>query len=122
MYRVVSKVEINRLDQYTFIVNHNEKGTAIRKEYEAFLGNESKFCSSSCPDFCRYRMLCKQFFTNFNSNLAKFDDLSPLFLNRPYMILNHSMFRNNNEMDSPSWKDESPSNKMIEEVDKTDNN
>ena len=122
MYRVVPKAEINRLDQYTFIVNHNEKGTAIRKEYEAFLGNESKFCSSSCHDFCCYRMLCKQFFTNFNSNLAKFDDLSPLFLNRPYMILNHSMSRNNNEMDSPSWKDESPSNKMIEEVDKTDNN
>ena len=86
-----------------------------------FLGNESKFCSCSCHDFRRYRMLCKHFFTIFNSNSAKFDDLSPLFLNHPYMILDHSMFRNNNEIDSPSWKDETPSNKMMEEVDKTNN-
>ena len=61
------------------------------------------------------------FFTIFNSNLAKFDDLSPLFLDHPYMILDHSMFGNNNDIDSPSWKDETPSNKMVEEVDKLNN-
>ena len=60
-------------------------------------------------------------FTIFNSNLAKFVDLSPLFLNHLYMILDHSMFGNNNEIDSPSWKDETPSNKMVEEVDKLNN-
>ena len=37
------------------------------------------------------------------------------------MILDHSMFGNNNEIDSPSWKDETPSNKMVEEVDKLNN-
>ena len=63
-------------------------------------------------------MLCKHFFTIFDSNLAKLDDLSPLFLNHPYMILDHSKFGNNNEIDSPSRKDETPSNKMVEEVDK----
>ena len=31
------------------------------------------------------------------------------------------MFRNNNEIDSPSWKDQTPSDKMMEEVDKTNN-
>ena len=122
MFRVVPKAEINRLDQHTFKVNHNEECTSIRKEYKVLLGNESKFCSCNCHDFCRYRMLCKHFFTIFNSNLAKFDDLSPLFLNHPYMILDHSMFGNNNEMiDSPTWKDENPSNKMVEEVDKVNN-
>ena len=118
MDRVVSKAEINRLDQHTFNVNHNEECAGIRKEYEVFLGNESKFCSCSCHDFRRYRMLCKDFFTIFNSNLAKFYDLSPLFLNLPYMTLDHRLFGNNNEMDSPSWKDETPSNKIVEEVDK----
>ena len=121
MDRVVSKAEINRLDQHTFNVNHNEECAGIRKEYEVFLGNESKFCSCSCHDFRRYRMLCKHFFTIFNSNLAKFDDLSPLFLNHPYMILDHSMFGNNIEIDSPSWKDETPSNKIVEEFDKLNN-
>ena len=120
MYRAVPKAEINRLDQHTFKVNHNEECTGIRKEYEMFLGNESKYCSYSCHDFRRYRMLCKHFFTIFNSNLAKFDDLSPLFLNHPYMILDHSMF-DNNEIDCPSWKDETPSNKMVEEFDKLNN-
>ena len=61
MYRAVPKSEINRLDQREFKVNHNEECTGIRKEYEVFLGNESKFCSCSCHDFRRYRMLCKHF-------------------------------------------------------------
>ena len=37
------------------------------------------------------------------------------------MILDHSIFGNNNEIDSPSWKDETRSNKMVEEVDKLNN-
>ena len=40
VYRVVLKPEINRLDQHTFKVNHNEECTSIRKEYEVFLGNK----------------------------------------------------------------------------------
>ena len=121
MYRAVPKGGIKRLDQYTFKVNHNEECTGIRKEYKVFLGNESKFYSCSCHDFHRYRMLRKQFLTIFNSNLAKFDYLSPLFLNDRYMILDHSMFGDNNEIGSPSWKDETPSNKMVEKFDKIKN-
>ena len=66
----------------------------------------------------RYGMFCKHFFTIFISNLAKFDELIPFFLNHPYMILDHSLFGSNNEIDSTSWKDETSSNKMVEEVDK----
>ena len=121
MYTVVPKAEINRLDQYTFKVNHDEECTGIKKEYEVFLGSESKFCSCSCHDFRRYRILCKHFFRIFKSKLAKFYDLSPLFVNHLYVILDHSMFGNNNETDSSSWKDETPSNKMVEEVDKLNN-
>ena len=117
VYRVVLKPEINRLDQHTFKVNHNEECTGIRKEYEVFLRNESKFFSCIRHDFRRYRMLCKHFFTTFNSNLATFDNL-----NHPYMIFSHSMFGNNNEVDPPSCKDETPSNKMVKEVDKLNNN
>ena len=47
--------------------------------------------------------------------------MSPLFLNHPYMILDHSMFGNNKEIDSPGWKNETLSNKMVEEVDKLNN-
>ena len=38
------------------------------------------------------------------------------------MIFSHSMFGNNNEVDPPSCKDETPSNKMVKEVDKLNNN
>ena len=55
-------------------------------------GEINKFCSCSYHDFRRYRMLCKYFFTIFNSILAKFDKLSPLFMNHSYIILSHSMF------------------------------
>ena len=121
MCRVVPQAEINRLDQHTFNVNRNEECTVIRKGYEVFLENESKFCSCGCHDFRRYRMLCKHFFTIFDSNLAKFDDLSPLFLNHPYMILDQSMFGNNNDIGSPSRKNEIPCNNMVEEDDKLNN-
>ena len=47
MYKLVSQAKINRLDQHTFKVYHNEEFTGIRKEYEVFLGNEYKFCSSN---------------------------------------------------------------------------
>ena len=57
MYKLVSQAKINRLDQHTFKVYHNEEFTGIRKEYEVFLGNEYKFCSSSCHDFRRCHML-----------------------------------------------------------------
>ena len=77
MYRVVAKTDINRLDQHAFKVNHNEECTGIRKEYKVFIGDESKFFSCCCHDFLCYRMLCKHFFKMFNSNLAKFDNLSP---------------------------------------------
>ena len=87
----------------------------------SFLDSECKFCGCSSHNFCRYHMLCKHFFIIFNSNLATIDDWSPLFLNQPYIILDHSMFGNNNEIDSPIWKDETPSNKMVEEVDKIHN-
>ena len=37
------------------------------------------------------------------------------------MILDHNMFGNDNEIDCLSWKDETPSNKMVEEFDKLNN-
>ena len=37
-------------------------------------------------------------FTIFESNVVKVDDLSPLFLNYPYLILDDSTFENYNEM------------------------
>ena len=121
MYRVVPKAEISILDQHTFQVNYNEECTGIRKEYEVFLGKESKFCCCSYHDFCCYHVFCNHFFTILNSNLAKLDDLSPLLLDHADMILDHNMFGNNNEINSPSWKDETTSNKMEEQFDKLNN-
>ena len=121
MYRVVPKAEISILDQHTFQVNYNEECTGIRKEYEVFLGKESKFCCCSYHDFCCYHMFCNHFFTILNSNLAKLDNLSPFLQNHADMTLDHNMFININETVSPSWKDETTSNKMEEQVDKLNN-
>ena len=121
MYRVVPKAEISILNQHTFQVNYNEECTGIRKEYEVFLGKESKFCCCSYHDFCCYHMFCNHFFTILNSNLAKLDNLSPFLQDHADMTLDHNMFININETVSPSWKDETTSNKMEEQFDKLNN-
>ena len=89
MYRVTDDMSVTKLDNATFTVTSVEERTGLRRDYTTFLGTNKKFCSCSCNNFKRYRMLCKYFFAIFKSGKANFDDLTKLSLNYPYMILDN---------------------------------
>ena len=91
MYRVTDDIAVRSLGNATFIVESFEEGTRIRKEYRTYLGNTDQFCSCTCYNFRRYRMLCKHFFAIFQSGKATFYDLTGLFLNHPYMVLDRKI-------------------------------
>ena len=91
MYRVTDDIVVRSLGNQTFIVESFEEGTRIRKEYRTYLGNSDQFCSCTCYNFRRYRMLCKHFFAIFQSGKATFYDLTGLFLDHPYMILDRNI-------------------------------
>ena len=93
MYRVTDDIVVRSLGNETFIVESFEEGTRIRKEYRTYLGNSDQFCSCTCYNFRRYRMLCKHFFAIFHSGKATFYNLTGLFLDHSYMILDRRLWQ-----------------------------
>ena len=87
MQRVTDDISVTKIDNFTFSLTSFEEGTRVRKNYRTFLGTKNKFCTCNCYNFKRYRMLCKHFFAVFQSGLATFDDLTELFKDHPYMVL-----------------------------------
>ena len=86
MYSVTDDLSVTKLENATFTATSVEEGTGLLRNYTTFLGTNKKFCSCTCNNFKRYRMLRTQFFAIFKSVKAKFDDLTKLFLNNPYHI------------------------------------
>ena len=85
--RVTKDISFTKTDNFTFSVTSFEEGTRVRNNYRTFLGTKNKFCTCNCYNFKRYRMLCKHFFAVFQSGLEKFDDLTELFKDHSYMVL-----------------------------------
>ena len=52
-------------------------------KYNVSFGDNETFCSCSCRDFRRTRLLCKHFFAIIESERKQFSDLTKLFLNHP---------------------------------------
>ena len=59
-----------------------------------FVDNET-FCSCSCRDYTRTRLLCKHFFAIIESGRKQFSDLTILFLNHQFTNLDGDLFENN---------------------------
>ena len=91
MDRVAYHISVTKLDNTTFTVTSVKEGTRRRRDYTTFLGTNKNFCSCTCNNFKRYRMLSKHFFAIFKSGIEKSDDLTRLFLNHPYMILDNQL-------------------------------
>ena len=87
MQRATDDISITKIDNFTFPATSFEEGTRVRKNYRTFLSTKNKFCTCNCYNFKQWRMLCKHFFAVFQSGLAKFDDLTKLFKDHPYMVL-----------------------------------
>ena len=58
-------------------------------------GDNEIFCSCSCRDFRRTRLLCKHFFVIIESGRKQFSDLTKLFLNHPFTNLDRHLSENN---------------------------
>ena len=80
------------INEKTFNITGEEDGTNVEKEYQVFMGDDKNFCHCTCKDYRRHRMLCKHFFAIFASRKAKFDDLTSLFRNHPLLVLDESIY------------------------------
>ena len=58
-------------------------------------GDNETFCSCSCRDFRRTRLLCKHFFAIIESGRKQFSDLKILFLNHTFNNFDKDLFEDN---------------------------
>ena len=63
--------------------------------YNVFFGDSETFCSCSCRDFRRTRVLRKYFFAIVESGRKQFSDLTKLFLNHSLTNLDRELFEDN---------------------------
>ena len=78
-------------------------------KYDVSFGDIETFCTCSCRDFRRTRLLCKHFFTIIESGRKQFSDLTILFLNHPFTNLDRDLFEDNEIANVPDptlekWK------------------
>ena len=64
-------------------------------KYNVSFGDNGTFCSCSCRDCSRTRLLCKHFFAIIESGIKHFTDLTILFLNHPFTNLDRDLFEDN---------------------------
>ena len=64
-------------------------------KYNVSFGDIETFCTCSCRDFRRTRLLYKHFFTIIESGRKQFSDLTILFLNHPFTNLDRDLFEDN---------------------------
>ena len=80
----------------SFEVSSDDPGINVTNlKYNISFGDNETFCSCSCRDFRRTRLLCKHTFAIIESGRKQFSDLTKLFLNHPFTNLNRDLFENN---------------------------
>ena len=77
---------IRNISSNQFFVKSSTVGTSEEKDFVVDFGNEDKFCSCTCPDFRRNRMICKHFFAVIERGLRAYEDITPLFRNHPSLL------------------------------------
>ena len=70
-----------------FNVTSSDLSFTHRLKYGVYFGGENRFCSCTCNDHRRSRMLCKHFFTLIDSTKSNFYNILKLFLEHPYLKL-----------------------------------
>ena len=123
MQRVTDDISVTKIDNFTFSMTRFKERTRVRKNYITFLRTKNKFCN--CYNFKRYRMLCKDFFAVFQPGLAKFGDLTELFKDHPYMVLDtqlllgkHNILSEKRNTLTDFNNDDNPSIEKIEDLGK----
>ena len=91
----VTETMISSVHQATpekFLVKNSTNYSDDEIDFEVDFGNDTRFCSCSCPSFKRERMICKHFFAVFASRKTSYTDLSALFKDHPYVTLDADLF------------------------------
>ena len=79
----------------SFEVFSDDPGISDTKlKYNVSFGDHETFCSCSCRDFRRTKLLCKHFFAIIDSRIKQFSDLTKLFLNS-FTNLDRGLFEDN---------------------------
>ena len=87
----------------SFEVCSNDPGINDTKlKFNVSFGDNETFCSCSCRDFRRTRLLCKHFFAIIESGRKQFSDLTILFLNYPFTNLDRDLFEDNKNVPDPT--------------------
>ena len=95
----VSTLRIDSLREITdgcFETSSDDPGINDTKlKYNVSFGDNETFCSYSCWDFRKTRLLCKHFFPIIESGRKQFSDLTNLFWNHPLTNLGRDLLEDN---------------------------
>ena len=70
--------------------------TSEKETYRVDFGSNDRFCSCTCLSFLRKRVLCKHFFLVIENGYRSFTDVSQMYRNHPFIILDEELFQRMN--------------------------
>ena len=70
--------------------------TSEKETYRVDFGSNDRFCSCTYLSFRRKRVLCKHFFLVIENGYRSFTDVSQMYRNHPFIILDEDLFQGMN--------------------------
>ena len=81
----------------TYDVKSLSACTSEKETYRVDFGSNDRFCSCTCLSFCQKRVLCKHFFLVTENGYRSFRDVSTMYRNHPFIILDEELFQGMND-------------------------
>ena len=81
----------------TYDVQSLSAWTSEKETYRVDFGSNDRFCSCTCLSFRRKRVLCKHFFLVIENGYRSFTDVSQMYRNHPFIILDEELFQGMND-------------------------
>ena len=71
--------------------------TSEKETYRVDFGTNDRFRSCTCLSFRQKQFLCKHFFLVIENGYRNFTDISPMYRNHPFIILDEQLFQGRND-------------------------
>ena len=81
----------------TYDVKSLSAWTSKKESYQVDFGSNDRFCNCTCLSFCQKRVLCKHFFLVIENGYRSFTNVSPVYRNHPFIILDEELFQGMND-------------------------
>ena len=81
----------------TYDVQSLSAWTSEKETYRVDFGSNDRFCSCTCLSFRRKRVLCKHFFLVIENGYRSFTDVSQMYRNHPFIILDEELSQGMND-------------------------